>query len=130
MGDLIQASELVFGVGVDDSSKGARGGLWIVDLGGIGVDGIDLHGHGEFAHVAVVKDAAARRDLKGALLLLLRAFDVFVVVDDLEPEETRGDGESPEEKEAGDQPETRQLHGRGARGGGAKTGCAECCLHC
>ena len=70
---------------------------------GNGVDGVDLHGHGQLVHVAVIEHAAAGRHLKGALLLLLRALNIFVVAHDLEPEETAGDGAGPEEKEAGRQ---------------------------
>ena len=101
----------------------------VVDLGGNGVDGVDLHGHGQFVQVAVVENAAARSDFKRALLLLLRALDVFVVTDDLQPEETCRDGECPEEKEAANKPETRQPHRRGARCNGARTNGSECCLH-
>ena len=59
-------------IGVDDGGQRARRGFLVVDLRGNGVDGVDLHGHGQFVQVAVVENAAARRDLKGALLLLLR----------------------------------------------------------
>ena len=55
---------------------------------GIGVDGVDLHGHGQLAQVAVVENAAARSHLKGALLLLFGALHVFLVAHDLQPEET------------------------------------------
>ena len=79
------------------------GGLLVVDFGGDGVDGVDLHGHGELAQVAVVEDAAARRDLKGALLLLLGALDVFGVANDLEPEEAGGDGDRPRAERTGTQ---------------------------
>ncbi len=114
--------DLVFGglgvgrIDVGEAGEGARvGGLvFVFDFVGNGVDGVDLHGHGELAHVAVVEDAAAWRDLKGALLLLLRAFNVFRVVDDLEPEEADGDGERPEEEEGTDEPEASPLHERGA----------------
>ena len=44
---------------------------------GYGVDGVHLHGHGELAQVAIVENAAARSYFKGALLLLLRALNVF-----------------------------------------------------
>jgi hypothetical protein len=41
--------------------------------------------------VAVIKDAAARSDFKCALLLLLGALNVFVMADNLNPEEPRTD---------------------------------------
>ena len=69
MGDLVFAGQLVFGVGVYDRGQRACSGFLIVNLGGHRVDGVDLHGHGELVHVAVVENAAARRNLKGALLL-------------------------------------------------------------
>ena len=72
--------------------------VFVFDFVGDGVDGVDLHGHGEFAHVAVVEDAAARRDLKGALLLALCALNVVGVVNELKPEEADGDGERPEKR--------------------------------
>ncbi len=58
--------------------KGARVGgfVLVVDLIGDGIDGVDLHRHGQLTHVAVVEDATAWRYLKGALLLLLRAFNI------------------------------------------------------
>ena len=86
-----------------------RGGLLVVDLGGVGVDGVDLHGHGQLVQVAVVEDAAARSHLKGALLLLVGALHVLLVVDDLQPEEAAGDGAGPEKKEEADEPEARAL---------------------
>ncbi len=98
-------------------------------FGGHGVDGVDLHGHGEFAHIAVIEDAAAGSHLKGALLLLLRALDVFGVADDLEPEETACDGEGPEKEKKAHKPEARQLHGHGARCGAAVSVGAKSCLH-
>ncbi len=66
---------------MDDGGEDACGRLLVVDLGGHGVDGVDLHGHGQLAHVAVVKNAAAGSYLKGALLLLLGALNVFAVAD-------------------------------------------------
>ena len=83
---------------MDDGGKcvGVRRLVFVVDFVGDGIDGVDLHGHGELAQVAVVEDAAARRDFKGALLLLLRAFHVVGMADELQPEEPGGDGEGPE----------------------------------
>ena len=75
----------VFGIGVHDGGEDARGGFLVVDLGGVGVDGVDLHRHGQLAQVAVVENAAAGSHLEGALLLLLGALDVFLVAHDLEP---------------------------------------------
>ena len=110
VGDLgFSVVRCVFGVGVDDGGEGARGGLLVVDLGGVGVDGVDLHGHGQFVQVAVVEDAAAGSDLKGALLLLFGALHVFLVAHDLQPEEAACDGAGPEEKEETDEPEARAL---------------------
>ena len=83
------------------AAERARCGFLVVDLGGNGVDGVDLHGHGQLVHVAVVQDAAAGSDLKGALLLLLGALHIFVVANDLQPEQPRGDGEGPEEERRG-----------------------------
>ena len=114
MGDLVFGGQLVFRVGVDDSGERTGGAFLVVDLGRNGVDGVDLHGHGQLVHVAVIENAAAGRDLKGALLLLFRALHVFVVANDLQPEETRGDGDGPEEKEPAHKPEARQLHRHGA----------------
>ncbi len=47
---------------------------------GVGVDGVDLHGHGQLVQVAVVEHAAAGSYLKGALLLPVGALNVFLVV--------------------------------------------------
>ena len=108
-GDLRLGGLRVFRIGVDQGGKGARGGGVVVDLGGVGVDGVDLNGHCQLAQVAVVEHAAARRDLEGALLLLLGAVDELAVADDLQPEEAGGDGAGPKEKEEADEPEARPL---------------------
>ncbi len=105
-------------------------GFLVVDLRRNGIDGVDLHGHGEFVHVAVVENAAAGRNLKGALLLLLGALNVFVVADDLQPEEARGNGTRPRRERS-----RRQAKNAPASWAWrawvtvAKTGCAESCLH-
>ena len=75
------------------------------------------------------KNAAAGCDLKCALLLLFGALNVIAVADDLQPEKPCRNGKGPEEKEAAHKPETRQLHGRGARRNDTGTSCAESCLH-
>ncbi len=59
------------------AASSMRGRLLVVNLGRHGIDGVRLHGHGQFAQVAVVEDAAARSHLKGALLLLLCAPYIF-----------------------------------------------------
>jgi hypothetical protein len=61
--------------------------------------------------VAVVENAAAGRYLKGALLLLFRALDIGLVLDDLEHEEARGDGAGPEQEKETDDPKARPLQG-------------------
>ena len=78
---------------------------------GIGVDRVDQHGHGQLAHVAVVKNAAARSYIKGALLLLFGALYEVLVAHDLKPEEAAGDGAGPDEEEEADDPEARALEG-------------------
>ena len=85
------------------------GGLFVVDFGGVGVDGVDLDGHGQFVKVAIVENAAARSYFKDALLLLVGAFDVFLVLNELEHEEAGGNGAGPDEKEEADEPEARPL---------------------
>ena len=91
---LVEAvRDLVFGVSASSGSvctiaASVRAAAFlVVDLRGNGVDGVDLHGHGQLAHVAVVENAAAGRNFKGALLLLVGALDVFLVAHDLQPEE-------------------------------------------
>ena len=101
---------------MDERSECAGGCLLVIDLTGIGVDGVDQHSHGELAHVAVIKDAAAWRDVEGALLLLFRALSEVLVADDLEPEETAGDGADPNEEEERNDEESRALEGNAARG--------------
>lgn len=90
----------VSGVDVDGSGKSARFGLlvFVVDFSWDRVNRIDLHCHGQFAHVAVVEHTSARSYFKGALLLLLRFLNVFGFVDDLQPEQAHSDGESPKKK--------------------------------
>ena len=110
--------------------EGVRGGLLVVDLGGIGVDGVHLHGHGQLAQVAVVEHAAARSHLKGALLLLLGALDEFLVAHDLEPEEAGGNGAGPEQKEEADEPEARPLEGDDAGRVVAVANGSNGCRHC
>ena len=112
-GDLVFGGQRVVGIGVHQRGEGARGGLLVGDLGGIGVDGVDQHGHGQLAHVAVIENAAARSHFKGALLLLLGALDEFLVAHDLQPEEARGNGAGPEQKEEADEPEARPLERHG-----------------
>ena len=79
-GDLGFGGALVFRVGVDDGGEGVRGGFLVGDFRGVGVDGVDLDGHGQLVEVAIVEDAAAGSYLEGALLLLVGALDVFLVV--------------------------------------------------
>ena len=86
-GDLLSVVCASSGSVWTSGGQGVRGGLLVGDLRGIGVDGVDQHGHGQLVQVAVVEDAAARRHLKGALLLLLGALDELLVAHDLEPEE-------------------------------------------
>ena len=49
-------------------------------------------GHRKLFEVAVVENAATRRHLKRAGLLLRRDADPVSVLDDLQPEELAGDG--------------------------------------
>ena len=81
---------------------------------GIGVDGVDQHGHGQLVQVAVVEDAAPGSHLKGALLLLFGALHVFLVAHDLQPEQAARDGAGPKQKEEADEPEARPPEGNGA----------------
>jgi hypothetical protein len=108
-GNLLFRGLVVVRVGVDQGGQGMRGGLLVVDLGGNGVDGIDLHGHGQFAQVAVEKHAAPRSDLKGALLLLLGALLELVVAHHLQPEQAEENGAHPKQKKQADQPEAPPL---------------------
>jgi len=68
--DLRLRGEVILRVGVDDLGEELRGvGAVVAELGGDGVDRVDEDGHAELAEVAVVEDAAAGSDFKGALLL-------------------------------------------------------------
>jgi hypothetical protein len=92
--------------------------LLVVDLGGHGVDGVHLHGHGQLAQVAVVEYAAARSYLKGALLLLAWARSMKLRGE--QPEARRGGTQSAmahEQKEQADKPEARPLERHHARRG-------------
>ena len=113
--DFRFGGERVFGIGVDERSECACGSLLVGDLTGIGVDGVDQHGHGQLAHVAVVEDAAARSDVESALLLFFSALNKVLVAHDLEPEEAAGDGAGPEQEEDADDKEARALEGNAAR---------------
>ena len=84
---------------------------------------------GKFAQIAIVKNAAAGSYLKGALLLLLGALNIFAMANDLNPEEASGNGEGPEEEKQAHKPEARQLEGHGARCGVAVSIGSKCCLH-
>ena len=116
-GDLLLGGPRVFRIGVDDCGESMSGCLFVFDLGGHGEDGVNLHGHGQLAQIAVIKHAAARCHLEGALLLLFRALDVLLVLHHLEPEEARGNQDGPEQKKQADKPEARQLQRRGAQRG-------------
>ena len=104
-------------------------GLLVVDLGGHGVDGVDLDGHRQFAQVAIVEHAASRRYFKGALLLLLCALNEFLMTDNLKPEEATGNGAGPKEKKQANQPEARPLERRDARWVRTVANVSKICLH-
>ena len=74
----------------------------------------DLHGHGQLVQVAVVEHAAARSNLKGALLLLFGALHKLLVADDLEPEEPAADGQAQSRKKR--QISQKRARLRGMRG--------------
>ena len=57
------------GVLAGHAGQQRRGGFLVGDFTGHGEDRIDLHGHRQLLPVAVVDDAALRRDLHRALLL-------------------------------------------------------------
>jgi hypothetical protein len=114
--NLLLAGQGIVGVGVDDGGQSVRGSGLVFDLGGHGVDGVDLHGHGQLVQVAVVEHAAAGSYLKGALLLLLRALNKFLVAHDLEPEEAAGDGHAQRRKNRQISQKRARLRG-GTRGG-------------
>src|ERR1700733_426942 len=116
LGNFVFGGLCVSWIDVSEAGEGARvGGLiFVVDLIGDCIDRVDLDRHGQLAHVAVVENAAARRHLKGALLLLLRALDVVVVANQLQPKETRRDGKSPKKKEKADEPKASLVHQSGA----------------
>lgn len=115
--DLVFGGPLVFKIDVNDAGKEVRGGFLVVDLGGHGVDGVDLYGGGEFAQIAIVQNAATRSYFKCALLLLFSALDILVMMNNLEPEEPARDSQSSEEEKQAHKPKARQLEGRGARSG-------------
>jgi hypothetical protein len=87
------------------------GGLLVRDLGGVSEYGVDEHGHGQFVEVSVIEHAAAGRNIKCALLLLLGAFEILLVTHDLEPEEAGDDNACPKQKEKTDEPEARPRKG-------------------
>src|SRR6266568_4226756 len=127
--DLVFSGLGVFRIGVHNCGEGAGSGFFVVDLGGAGIDGVDMDGHRQLAEVAIIENTAAGSYLKGALLLLLRALYVFRVLHDLKPEEAEGDGAGPKQKECAYKPKARQLHRRGARGGATRAVSAKSCLH-
>ena len=98
---------VVFGVGVHDGGQSVRGGLLVVDLGGHGVDGVHLHGHGQFVQIAVVEHAAPGSYLKGALLLLLRRAPRTPCGGRSAARTGGRQWPGPEQKEEADQPEAR-----------------------
>ena len=116
-GNLLLGGLRVVGVGVDDGGQRVGGRLLFVsiDLRGYGEDRVHLHGHGQFAQVAVIEDAAARSHLEGALLLLFSALHELLVAHDLEPEEAKDNQDGPGQKEQADQPEARPLERHDAR---------------
>ena len=118
-GDLIRRGSRVLGIDVHDGGKSARGGRFVGDLAGIGVDGVYKDGHRQLAHVAVIQDAAPRGYLKGALLLLCCALDEVLMAHDLKPEEAPGDSAGPNEEDEADEPEARPHERDDARGGTA-----------
>ncbi len=128
-GNLLLARLAVVGIGVHHGSQGVRGRLLVVDFGGNGVDGVDLHGHGQLAQVAIIEHAASRSYLEGALLLLLRSPQKLVVAHHLEPEEAKNDDTGPHQKKEADQPEARPLEGHDVRDAGAIAVGSNGCLH-
>ena len=110
-----------------DGGERARGGRLVVDFGGIGVDGVDLHGHGQLVQIAVEEHAAAGSDFKGALLLLIGALDEFLVAEYLEPEQAAGDQACPDQER---RRSARSASPRGvARGTFSSVGLKGGCLH-
>ena len=97
--NLVRGGEAVRGVGVDDARQRRSRRILVLYLGGNAVDRVDQHGHGQLMQVAVVEDAAARRYLKGALLLARGQLYELTVGDHLQPEQAPQDDERPAAKD-------------------------------
>ena len=112
--NLLLSGLRIVGINVNDGRECVRGGRLVVDLNRHGKDRVHLHRHGQLVQIAVVQNAAPRRDFKRALLLLLRALNEFLMANNLEPEKTACDRAGPKKKEQADQPEARPLERRNA----------------
>ena len=127
VGNLRFGGSLVLRIDMNDSGEDMCRALLVVDLGGHGVNRVDLHRGGKLAQIAIVEYAATGSYFECALLLLLGALDIFAVMNDLNPEEASGNGECPHEEEQAHKPKARQLERHGARCGvpvsvGSKSG--------
>ncbi len=94
----LHALQHAVGILADHLASNRRGVLLIGDFAGHGKDRIDLHGHRQFLAVAVVDDAALRRDFHGALLLALRPLHPFAVVQHLQDDQPHDNEHSPDKK--------------------------------
>ena len=108
--NLMRGSEAVRGIGVHHFGQGVgdRQTLGVPifvasfgDLRGHGVDRIGQHGHGQLVQITVVENSAARRDLKGALLLAGSAVHKILVMDYLQPYQAANNQADPADKEEG-----------------------------
>jgi hypothetical protein len=106
-----------------------RAGFLVRDFSGIGVDRRHLYRHGQFLQIAVVENAAARRDFEGALLLSGGALHIRVVAHNHEPEHAGADGQHPKEEESADEPEPPAIQGNDARGINTAADGSNGCLH-
>jgi hypothetical protein len=129
VGNLILAGLRVVRVAMHDGCEHPRCFLFVANLGGIGVNGIGLYGHGQFVQVAIVENAAARRDLKGALLLLLRPIRVFLMANNLQHKQAACNRARPKHKEKADEPKARHPQRDSARQNAAIAVGPDGCLH-
>ena len=87
------------GVLAGHAGQQRRGGLLVGDFTGHGEDRIDLNGHGQRLPVAVVNNAALRRDLHRALLLAIRPLHPFAIVQHLQNGQPHHNDQRPDKQE-------------------------------